>query len=559
MRRFCVSILLLILAVFLLCSCQTTASAFAEDITACIASSEHALLGIPICSTEEAKALKAARRVSETLPVIRSADENGALHEVPLAQNDARPTYYLPLDAENADWDSITLHTGAALFVVSDELLPAKADALRNGTAFTLLICGEQFYSEARLICTGLPMLKIDLYDKKSGKASASTDIQSSPSYMYFSYYHANDPLTNAVASATSAGKIHTRGGTSAKYSKHSFRFSLYDDITCNDQNNLALCGLRLDDDWILNAMYQEETKVRDMLSYGLWEDIGADHYGDGTVLGTRMRYVEVILGGKYWGLYGLCEPEDAKQFGISETSPGAVYKVGSWAVPSVKDLRNAIINDIPQVAEVEVKYPEVSPETSRDAWKPFTDYVEVTYESSDFYFSQQIGNIMDEDNLADLWIFLNLIAGRDNCWKNLYLSYRADVGKLLISPWDCDISFGLNWQDKTDLHLYHEPDNFRRIMSMPIFDRYLDLNVNDFRSTLADRWQQLREDWLCEEEIMDRANAYRAQLTDSGALNRNRKKWPDSGDTTDLSYIEEFVNFRIPYLDAYIADLLRS
>jgi xanthine dehydrogenase accessory factor len=48
----------------------------------------------------------------------------------------------------------------------------------------------------------------------------------------------------------------------------------------------------------------------------------------------------------------------------------------------------------------------------------------------------------------------------------------------------------------------------------------------------------------------------FRTLLEDSGALNRNRKKWPKSGDTTNLSYIEEFVNFRIPHLDAYIASL---
>ena len=552
MRRICFCLILFVTAV-MLCACSSPAPAPDNDITACAASAETVLFGVPVCTAEDAKLLKSTRRASEALPSLRTV-----YHEVPLAQNERTPTYYLPLNPDTPAWDSITLSAAPALFFVSDSPLPEKADALQSGHAFSLLICGEQYYSEARLICTGLPMLKIDLCDSR-GIISTKTDIERSPaSKMYFSYYDACDPAVGTVTSAGSIGTIRVRGGTSAKYEKHSFKFSLYDNIACTDQNNLALCGLRRDDDWILNAMYQEETKVRDMLSYDLWEDIGADHYGDGTVLGTRMRYVEVILGGKYWGLYGLCEPEDAKQFGISESAPGAVYKVGSWVVPRVSELRDAIINDIPQVADVEVKYPALSPETSRDAWKPFTDYVEVTYESSDFYFTQQIGNIMDEDNLADLWIFLNVIAGRDNCWKNLYLSYRADVGRLVIAPWDCDISFGLNWQDGTYLHLYHESENFTRIMSMPVFDRYLALDVNGFRKTLADRWQQLREDWLCEEEILSRADAFRTQLTASGALNRNRKRWPDSGDTTDLSYIEEFVNFRISYLDAYIASLVQ-
>jgi len=558
-RRYLFCLLLLLLTV-MLCAWHTAEDHLSADSAECIASSETALFGIPICTKEQAAQLKQARRASEVLPkIVSMADASGPQHELPLAQNETTPTYYLPLNMETSDWDSIILSSDSALFLVTEQTPPSKADALKNGHRFRLLICGAQFYSEAGLVCTGLPVLKIDLYNPDSGKITASTAVQRDPvSPMYFSYYDACDPITGRSASAKSAGKIRTRGGTSAKYDKHSFKFSLYNDITCMDPKNLSLCGLRRDDDWILNAMYQEETKVRDMLAYDLWEDIGIDHYEDGTVLGTRMRYVEVILGGKYWGLYGLCEPEDAKQFGISETAPGSVYKVGSWVVPKVEELRRAIIADHAQVAEVEVKYPEVVPETSRDAWKPFLDYVEITYESSDFTFSQQIDDIMDEDNLADMWIFLNVIAGRDNRWKNLYLACRADDGKLVMAPWDCDISFGLNWEDgdHESLHLYHEPYSFYEIQDMPIFDRYLELNVNNFRQTLTDRWTELREGWLSAEEIIRRAHAFRTQLEDSGALSRNRKKWPKSGDVQDISYIEEFVSFRIPHLDAYIASL---
>ena len=209
-------------------------------------------------------------------------------------------------------------------------------------------------------------------------------------------------------------------------------------------------------------------------------------------------------------------------------------------------------------MAEVEVKYPEITQATARDAWKPFLDYVEMTYESSDFYFSRQIGNVMDEDNLADMWIFLNLISGRDNRWKNLYLVSRADDGKLVMAPWDCDISFGLNWGDgdHDSLHLYHEPYAFYEIQNLPVFEKYIEQNVNDFRGTLADRWNTLRGEWLSNEEILSRAHAFRAQITDSGALDRNRRRWPKSDDADDLSYIEEFVNFRIPFLDSYIASL---
>ncbi len=533
-----------------------------QDILAALGASETYFLGLPVTTAETADVLTEDRRSSDTFPELRAytADTPDTAHPVPLAAGDTAPTYYLPLDMQTDGWDDITLAApGCTVFLVADDDIPDKSDALAGGHRFRLLICGEHYYQEAYLVCTGLPILRIDLYNERRGTLNDSTNIERSPaSTMQFSYYDPCDPTTGTVASDICAGTIRVRGGTSAKYDKHSFKLSLYDDFTLTDHHNLALCGLRRDDDWILNAMYQEETKVRDMLAYDLWEDIGADHYGDGSHIGTRMRYVEVILGGKYWGLYGLCEPEDAKQFGISAEEPGCVYKVGSWTVPSVEELRHAIVNEIPYAAEVEVKYPEVTDESARDAWKPFLDYVEATYESTYFTFSQTIDQYVDEDNLIDLWIHLNVISGRDNQWKNLYLACRASDGKLVMAPWDCDISFGLGWQegDHESLHLFHEKAALYELCELEVHDRYLKRNLNGFADRLAERWWELRSDWLCEEEIISRANTFRRQTEDSGAMARNRRKWPKSGYADTLDYLEEFVHIRIPLIDDYIRDL---
>lgn len=554
--------LAVLLLLLFLTACTAVEPTADHDIADAVRSAQTVFLGLPVTTQERAQALSETRRSTDTLPALTavSADAPDRTHPVPLADRDAAPTYYLPLDMQNPAWDDITLSApGCTVFVVSDKDLPAKADALADGHRFRLLLCGEHYAAEADLVCTGLPMLQLELYDPHTGLLTGRTDIERSPvSTMRFSFYDPCDPAADTVTSARCAGTVRIRGGTSVKYDKNSFRISLYDDFSLTDQKNLSLCGLRADDDWILNAMYQEETKVRDMLAYDLWEDIGADCYGDGTVTGTRMRYVEVLLGGKYWGLYGLCEPLDAKQFGISEEEPGSVYKVGSWEVPRVSDLRRAIIDALPSVAAVEVKYPDVTDDGARDAWKPFLDYVETTYESSDFTFSQRIGDFVDEDNLIDLWIHLNIIAGRDNRWKNLYLACRSSDGRLVMAPWDCDISFGLGWQEggHESLHLFHEEIAIYELIELEVHKRYIEQNVNGFADRLAARWWELREDWLCEDEIIRRAHAFLAQTEDSGAMTRNRRTWPDSGYTDTLSYLEDFVRIRIPLIDAHIRAL---
>lgn len=557
--RFLAVLLLLLFLPACTANEQTPAE---QDILTALNHAETCFLGLPVTTAETVVKLTAGRRSSNTYPELRAYDAAApdTVHPVPFAAGDTAPTYYLPMDMQTDGWDDITLTApGCTVFVVTDAAIPEKSVSLAEGRRYRLFICGERYYQEAYLVCTGLPILKIDLYNENKGKLTDSVDIARSPaSTMQFSYYDPCDPTTGTISSDICAGTIRVRGGTSAKYDKHSFKLSLYDDFTLSDHHNLSLCGLRRDEDWILNALYQEETKVRDMLAYDLWEDIGADHYGDGTHIGTRMRYVEVILGGQYWGLYGLCEPEDAKQFGISEEEPGCVYKVGSWTVPSVEELRHAIVNEIPYVAEVEVKYPEVTNESARDAWKPFLDYVEATYESTYFTFSQTINQYVDEDNLIDLWIHLNVISGRDNQWKNLYLACRTSDGKLVMAPWDCDISFGLGWQegDHESLHLFHEKAALYELCELEVHDRYLKRNLNGFADRLAERWWELRDDWLCEEEIISRANAFRRQTEDSGAMARNRRKWPKSGYADTLDYLEEFVHIRIPLIDDYIRDL---
>ena len=90
--------LFLFLITAILIACQPAAEPVSADITACTASCEDIWLGVPVCSREQAKALKDARRPSDIFPALYTQDGIGAKrHELPLAQHDRTPTYYLPL------------------------------------------------------------------------------------------------------------------------------------------------------------------------------------------------------------------------------------------------------------------------------------------------------------------------------------------------------------------------------------------------------------------------------------------------------------------------------
>lgn len=90
--------------------------------------------------------------------------------------------------------------------------------------------------------------------------------------------------------------------------------------------------GIRNDDDWILNSLYADNTRLRDKLCMDLWQETGAYDNPYGKNFGMQGEYVEVLINDSYTGLYLLTHPIDRKQLGLSanagnDTLPERLYK----------------------------------------------------------------------------------------------------------------------------------------------------------------------------------------------------------------------------------------
>ena len=126
---------------------------------------------------------------------------------------------------------------------------------------------------------------------------------------------------------------IELRGSTSQGYNKKPYGFEtrMADDIT---NNNVSLLGLPAENDWVLNAMNDEPSYVRDNLSYILAAQLG-DY-------APRTKYCEVIVNGDYRGLYFLTEKVkiDAHRVNIVEmdsTSNSAPDVTGGYIIKADK------------------------------------------------------------------------------------------------------------------------------------------------------------------------------------------------------------------------------
>ena len=97
-----------------------------------------------------------------------------------------------------------------------------------------------------------------------------------------------------------------------------------------------SLLGMRVDDDWILDGMWNEPNRIRDFTSHELWLEIGRIQNPNTNIkIGISRKYCELFLNGKYNEVYYLSEKIDRKQLDLEKYSDqieGELYKGYTWA-----------------------------------------------------------------------------------------------------------------------------------------------------------------------------------------------------------------------------------
>ena len=92
--------------------------------------------------------------------------------------------------------------------------------------------------------------------------------------------------------------KIKLRGNSSLFFDQKRFTFET---VTPEGKaNNVELLGMPADNDWVLLAPYNDISMMRDVFAFDMWNNMG--HWA------PRTRYCEVVMNGKYIGVYVLCE-----------------------------------------------------------------------------------------------------------------------------------------------------------------------------------------------------------------------------------------------------------
>lgn len=459
-------------------------------------------------------------------------------------------TFYLPLNMETDIWESgqlTSLASGVSLIFEEDFTGADKQETIKNGTKFRFYAVRDGEYQECWLTVTGLSVVSIET------EADADAEIFGGSAYFW-------DSSTKVDWTSSSILEANIRGNTSRTYEKKGYKLSLKKQNKNGEivEDKKSLFGLRNDDEWLLNAMYSDSSKIRDKLSADIWAEIGAyqEEFPE-AYFGTRMTYVEVFFNHEYWGLYVLMEPVDSKQLDRTKEGEGGQeeysYKSVTPQDVSTEELLNQeAYGETLSGFELKGSHTVID----RTSWEPLLSYLELRDLSDDEAFAAA-SELTDREGALDIWIYLQAVLGIDNRGKNMYYvaKNRGNRQVVYFAPWDMDITWGDALSEGTGDNVW-DVGLFTALYSERINwsfgDRLIELDVDGSCDYVSERWKELRQGVLSDESLTEEIDGLIHQVRDSGALERDAERWPDSNSGQDYELFVRMALYRMKILDYY-------
>ena len=345
---------------------------------------------------------------------------------------------------------------------------------------------------------------------------------------------------------------IEIRGGFSQTYPKKTYDIEFWNDASGMETIDVQFGNLREDDDWVLDAMYNEPLRINSYLAHKLWLDMNELYYQSDepkAKSGADVMFVEVSINNEYQGIYLLSEQVDRSLLKLKKNVDtqirGELYKGYTWDDAVLFNEPDETPNNNSLTwSGYEYRYP-----TDIIDWSNVEELVDFVVNSSDEEFQDEIESRFDISNLMDYFIFLNLARMRDNSGKNIYLCRYDNDQPYFLTPWDLDGSWGLLWNGTND--------NFTDdILSNRLFDRLIATDVNGYRQKISNRWFDLRVSLISQTVLQSKINTVQYFLEMNDIYVKESEAWDYEFSISDLDYMFDWLWERLEYLDNYFGNI---
>ncbi len=366
-----------------------------------------------------------------------------------------------------------------------------------------------------------------------------------------------DDPKVPATVAYSEAGHSFTetagveyRGKFSLYLPKKTLDLEFDDDVTFG--------GMRVDDDWVVDAVYNEPLRVNAFVGHKLWlaqyELPYAAEEGRAKP-GPDVLFAETFLNGRYHGITMIGEQVDRKLLRLKKERDGLVrgelFKGDRHAPGTAFDRteeRPTASNET--WSGYEMKYPDVEDGGSYDNLLAFHEFVTT---SSDADFRRGISNRFDLDNAIDILLFTNLLGLSDNASRNIYTARYAADSPYFNIPWDLDGSFG----NHTEGFNYSRAEDW---YGNGLHRRLTTLNPDNFNGRLCTRYRELRDAGIyTTENLMAQFGAAMKSLRTNGAYRREALRWPEAlnVERAQVAYTEDWIDRRLAYMDEHVCSFV--
>ena len=304
---------------------------------------------------------------------------------------------------------------------------------------------------------------------------------------------------------------IEVRGQSSQRFPKKQFGFETID--RAGENRNVSLLGLPAENDWILYAAYNDGSLLRNVVAYRAARQTGR--------YASRTRVVEVVLNGRYWGVYVLMEklklddnrvsePPDSDGFLLEYTHPSKIDPGDTWFRTPIT--RTPILYDDPERGDM-------PPARAAQIARQVGAFERALYGREFRHPTRGWRAHLDAASAVDYVLLYELFRNHDAFSASTFLHQGAD-GRLALGPlWDFDLSMG-------------NPADVLPPRGCSLCDRrwaqrlYKD---GEFVRAMTRRWTHLRRQGFVRTTLAAVERDARALQT---AQVRNLRRWPVLGFT---------------------------
>ena len=458
----------------------------------------------------------------------------------PAPYDQAENCYYVPqsLETDGVDGALSWSNGGQTAVLCMDSSFPGKAEAIRSGTSFSLMIRnGSEYYVE-QVVFTGMPAIVIDMETDNATFDLDSTAIAS------VSVFNPDQDTPGNYVVYTAQARLTLRGTSSINYEKKSYNLTLYDGQGV--RSGLPLLNMRKDDQWILKSLLMDPMRARECVSSGIWNSICEDG-GDADLETSDFRYTEVFLDDSYYGLFGLMTKIDSDVYGLDEDTD-ILFKARSFEFLNCREDDF----DPPLFSESGIRFPKVWQEGVYD---PIYWYVDALYLQSPDITCEEIKAHLNMENAVDYALFYMLVSARDNNFTNTYYLFRrdGDLYQTTLIPWDMDMTFGNSWDCvwTGEALPLSETETVLLPQQMRVLQNFDETGI---QTLLSARWTELREGVWSDNALCALVEAAFDRMEDSGAIAREELRWTQPGVQRGEAYMLSYIRERAAFMDRYFS-----